>query len=84
MWSEVDDNARVGNGSVLWYLLDFVMCEDEDGVSPWSVHFLVALRLVAKFLVEGVHPDLFRDGVPCQLFVADDEFARGRMCHRGA
>ena len=83
LWSEVDDNVRVGYCPILRYFLDFFVRKDEDGVGAWRIHLRIALRLVAEFLSKCVHPDFLCDGFPSQLFVAGDEFFRRRMVYWG-
>ena len=80
LWAEINNYACICDCSVSWDGLDLGVCEDEVRVGTRCARLLVTLCLIAKFLTKRVHPDFLGDGVPCQLFVAGDEFSSSRMC----
>ena len=78
--SEIYNYACICDRSIPRDVLDLVMGEDEVQICTRCARLLVALCLISKFLTKRVHPDFFGDGVPCQLFVAGDEFSSSGMC----
>ena len=81
LWTEIDDNSSVHDGSICWDEPDLIVRHHKNCICAFLPHFIVTLRHASKIFSKCCLPYFPRGRVVHQFFVTRYCFARCRMNH---